>query len=43
MKRTAFLITLFFVLSFIFSGMILAQAKNGVAITATAASVWDYL
>jgi len=43
MKRTAFLITLLIVLSFIFSGMLLAQAKNGGAIAATAASVWDYL
>jgi len=43
MKKTVFLILLLIVLSLVFSGIILAQAKKGGAIVATAASVWDYL
>ena len=43
MKKTVFLILLLIVLSLVFSGMILAQAKKGGAVTAVGASVWDYL
>jgi hypothetical protein len=44
MKKATFLIVLLIVLSLVFSGMLLAQAKKGGgAIAATAASVWDYL
>jgi Cytochrome P460 len=42
MKKTMFLILLLIVLSLVFSGMILAQAKGG-AVAATGASVWDYV
>ncbi len=43
MKKTVFLILLLIVLSLVFSGMILAQAKKGGAVAAAGASVWDYL
>ena len=43
MKKTVFLILLLIVLSLVFSGMILAQAKKGGPADATGASVWDYL